>query len=174
MGFPLRAGVRFRYGEGWRAPRAGVVHPYNQIRGVTAAGRQLRAHDGFDLGVAAGTLVVSPFDGVVVDPRDLWTPWDPARYGKVVVVRSSEPTSPGYAVMLAHLSRQSVAIGQVVRRGQVLGRTGRTGNAAGVAPHLHIELRAPFPIRYGYAGVIRRLDVFDIEPSLRAADQAAD
>jgi murein DD-endopeptidase MepM/ murein hydrolase activator NlpD len=75
--------------------------------------------------------------------------------------------------MLAHLSRQSVAIGRVVRRGQIVGRTGRTGNASGTVPHLHVELRA-FLIRYGYAGVIRRLDVFDVEPSLRAADLAAD
>jgi murein DD-endopeptidase MepM/ murein hydrolase activator NlpD len=173
MRFPLQEDVPYRYGDGWRAPRAGVVYPSNQIRGVTAAGRQLRAHDGLDVEVASGTLVVSPFDGVVVDPRDLWTPWDPERYGKVVVVRSSELTSPGYAVMLAHLSRQSVAIGRVVHRGQVVGRTGRTGNASGTVPHLHVELRAPFLIRYGYAGVIRRLDVFDVEPSIRAADPGA-
>ena len=170
MGFPLPASARYRYGDAWRTPRAGVVYPYNQIRGVTSAGRLLRAHDGLDLQVALGTAVLAPFSGVVVDPRPLWRPWDQARFGRVVVIRSSESTSPGYLVILAHLSRQSVSIGDTVRRGQVVGRTGRTGNAAGTVPHLHVELRAPFLIRYAYAGVARRLDVFDVEPSLRAAD----
>ncbi len=173
MGFPLPARARYRYGDGWRAARGGVARAYNQIRGVTAAGTYLRAHDGLDLEVSTGTFVLAPFGGVVVDPRPLWRPWDPARYGRVVVIRSEEPTSPGYLVILAHLSRQSVSVGDSVRRGQVVGRTGRTGNAAGTVPHLHIELRAPFLIRYGYAGVIRRLDVFDVEPSLRAADPHA-
>ncbi len=173
MGFPLPATSRYRFGDGWRARRAGVVYQYNQIRGIAPDGSLLRAHDGTDLVVPTGTLVVSPWNGVVVDPRRLWTPWDPARYGKVVVIRSTEPTSRGYLVILAHLSRQSVALGNTVRRGQVVGRTGRTGNAAGTAPHLHTEIRSPFKIRYGYAGVRRQLDVFDIEPSLRAADPNA-
>jgi len=173
MGFPLPARAHYSYGDGWRAPRVGVANAYNQIRRVTAAGTYLRAHDGLDLEVPTGTIVLAPFDGVVIDPRPLWRPWDPARYGRTIVIRSDEPTSPGYLVILAHLSRGSVSVGDRVRRGQVVGRTGRSGNAAGTVAHLHVELRAPFAIRYGYAGVIRRLDAFDAEPSLRAADPHA-
>ena len=170
MLFPLPSTARWRYAALWRTPRLGVVYPYNQIRGVTPGGTLLRAHDGVDVEVAIGTLVVAPFAGVVVDPATVWKPWDPQRYGKVIVVRSTEAASRGYYVILVHLSRQSVHVGQVVRRGRVVGRTGITGNAAGTVPHLHFELRAPFQIEFHYAGVKRFLDAFDPLPSLRAAD----
>jgi murein DD-endopeptidase MepM/ murein hydrolase activator NlpD len=137
---------------------------------VTPSGGLLRAHDGVDLEVAIGTLVVAPFAGSVVDPGKVWKPWDPQRYGKVVVIRSTEAGSRGYYAILVHLSRQSVALGQVVKRGQIVGRTGITGNAEGTAPHLHFELRAPFKIEFHYAGVKRLLDVFDPLPSLQRAD----
>ncbi len=170
MTFPLPASARYRYASLWRVPRLGVVYPYNQIRGVTAGGTLLRAHDGVDLAVPVGTIVLAPFSGVVLDPAKIWKPWDPARYGRVVVVRSTESTSRGYYAMLVHLSRQSVTVGQAVRRGQVVGRTGMSGNAAETVPHLHFELRTPFQIEFHYAGVTRFLDSFDPLPSLRAAD----
>lgn len=170
MGFPLRASAAYHYASLWRVPRLGVVYPYNQIRGVTAGGALLRAHDGVDLAVPVGTIVLAPFAGVVVDPAQIWNPWDPARYGRVVVIRSTESASLGYYAMLVHLSRQSVAVGQAVKRGQVVGRTGLSGNAAETVPHLHFELRTPFRVEFHYAGVTRLLDSFDPLPSLRAAD----
>jgi murein DD-endopeptidase MepM/ murein hydrolase activator NlpD len=173
MAFPLPATASYRYGDGWRAPRVGMARSYNQIRGVAPDGSYLRAHDGLDLLVKLKTPVLAPFAGRVIDPAKRWKPWDPSRYGTVVVIESTEPTSPGYAVILAHLSSVAVKVGDEVRRGQVVGKTGKTGNAAGTPPHLHLETRAPFRIRYGYAGVIRRLDVFDAEPSIRAADPKA-
>lgn len=173
MTFPLPATAAHRYGDGWRAPRVGVARSYNQIRGVAPDGSYLRAHDGLDLLVKLKTPVLAPFAGRVIDPAKRWKPWDPSRYGKVVAIESTEPTSPGYTVILAHLSSVAVKVGDEVQRGQVVGKTGRTGNAAGTPPHLHLEIRAPFRIRYGYAGVIRRLDVFDAEPSVRAVDPKA-
>jgi murein DD-endopeptidase MepM/ murein hydrolase activator NlpD len=169
MGMPFRPGTSYRFGDGFRRPRNGVVYAYNLIRGVAPDGTLLRAHDGQDILVPLGTIVVAPLGGVVVDPATVLRPWDPARYGKVIAIRSTEASSAGYTVLMAHLSRQSVAIGTAVRRGQVVGRTGRTGNALESLPHLHIEIRAPFEIRYGYGGVIRRVAAFDILPSLRAA-----
>jgi murein DD-endopeptidase MepM/ murein hydrolase activator NlpD len=171
MAMPFRPGTAFTFGDGFRRPRDGVVYPYNLIRGVAADGTLLRAHDGQDLLVPIGTLVVAPLGGLVVDPSTVVRPWDPARYGKVIAIRSTEATSPGYVVIMAHLSRQSAPVGTTVRRGQVVGRTGRSGNALESLPHLHIEIRAPFPIRYGYGGVIRWLDAFDILPSLKAASR---
>jgi len=170
MGFPLPATAAYRYGATWRVARLGIVYPYNQIRGVAANGTLLRAHDGVDLVVATGTLVLAPMAGVIVDPARIWRPWDPQRYGKVVVIRSTEAGSRGYYAILVHLSRESVTIGQIVKRGQIVGRTGKTGNAGETEPHLHFELRAPFPIEFNYAGVKRSLDVFDPLPSLRRAD----
>jgi murein DD-endopeptidase len=44
----------------------------------------------------------------------------------------------GWRVFYLHLSSTSVAIGDTVERGQVLGATGDTGNVTG--PHLHFEV----------------------------------
>ena len=168
--FPLLPTAKYGYQAFWREPRLGVVYPYNQIRGVAPDGTLLRAHDGVDITAAIGTIVVAPFAGVIVDPARFWKPWDPQRYGNVIVVQSTESTSLGYRAILVHLSRKSVVIGQVVKRGQVVGRTGITGNAEGTVPHLHFELHAPFLIAFHYAGVLRYLDGFDPLPSLQAAD----
>jgi murein DD-endopeptidase MepM/ murein hydrolase activator NlpD len=170
MGFPLPATSRYRYGAGWLVPRSGVAYGYNEVYGVSRSGALLRAHDGLDLMVAVGTPVLAPFDGVVVDPAARWHPWDRSRYGLAVVISSSEATSAGYLALSAHLSSLGVRVGDLVTRGQVLGLTGRTGNAAGTAPHLHFELRAPFLIPQRWGGLYRRLDSFDPAPSLRGAD----
>jgi murein DD-endopeptidase MepM/ murein hydrolase activator NlpD len=170
IGYPLPAGASYRYGPAWHAPRVGVPLPYESVRGISRSGALLRAHDGVDLRVRVGTPVLAAFSGVVVDPRVHWRPWAPSLYGNVVVIRSTEPTSPGYYAINAHLSRVAVAVGTAVQRGQVVGFTGVTGNAAGTIPHLHFELRAPFMIDQTWGGVFRRLDVFDPLPSLLVAD----
>jgi murein DD-endopeptidase MepM/ murein hydrolase activator NlpD len=170
MGFPLPAASNYRYGDRWRVPRVGPVYPYEEVRGRAADGTLLRAHDGVDLVVKTGTAVLATFDGIVIDPAPIWRPWDPARYGRVVVIRSTEISSPGYMAIVAHLSSRAVKVGDAVHRGQVVGWTGRTGNAAGTVPHLHFELRAPFTIPQIWGGIRRLLDVFDPLPSLLAAD----
>jgi murein DD-endopeptidase MepM/ murein hydrolase activator NlpD len=172
MGFPLPAASNYRYGDRWRTPRVGTVYPYEEVRGRAPDGTLLRAHDGVDLLVKLGTPVLAAFDGTVIDPTPVWRPWDPGRYGTVVVIRSTESTSAGYMAIAAHLSRRAVGVGEVVHRGQVVGWTGRTGNAAGTLPHLHFELRAPFRIAQTWAGIRRRLDVFDPLPSLLASEPA--
>lgn len=172
MGFPLPAASNYRYGDRWRVPRVGTVYPYEEVRGRAPDGTLLRAHDGVDLLVKLGTPVLAAFDGIVIDPTPIWRPWDPGRYGTVVVIRSTEGTSVGYMAIAAHLSRRAVRVGDAVHRGQVVGWTGRTGNAAGTLPHLHFELRAPFKIAQTWAGIRRRLDVFDPLPSLLAAEPA--
>ena len=45
---------------------------------------------------------------------------------------------PGYKVAYAHLSRYAVDDGQTVKRGDVIGYVGATGQASG--PHLHYEV----------------------------------
>ena len=170
MAFPVDPKSDYRYRNNFLEPRDGPPEPYNHVRGVNDDGTLKRAHDGVDLYIPVGTRILSPFDGIVVDPRARWTPWRPQRYGLVVVVMSTEPTSFGYYALHAHLSKLDVSIGQRVKRGQVLGRNGRTGNAEESIPHLHFELRAPFWLRLREAGRSRRIDAFDPYPSLRVAD----
>jgi murein DD-endopeptidase MepM/ murein hydrolase activator NlpD len=170
MHFPLPAQAAYRYISDFLVRRAGRPYAYNHILPVRRGGRPHRAHDGVDIRVPLGTRVLSPFDGIVVDPGRRWKPWVQARYGMTVVVVSEEATSRGYAALLAHLSRLNVAVGDRVKRGQLLGRTGRTGNAAGTPAHLHFELRAPFLLHVRQGPVVRTVDAFDPYPSLVAAD----
>ena len=173
IAFPLPPKPRHHYLDGWLVRRAGRVYPYEEARGRTASGALIRAHSGVDIAIPVGVRVLAAFSGVVVDPRTIWKPWDPSRYGRVVVIRSTEPTSSGYYAIAAHLSKVGVEIGEVVTRGQVVGLTGRTGNAVSApVAHLHFELRAPFLIDQRWGGVHRRLDAFDPKPSLLAADPA--
>jgi len=170
IGFPLPAWASYRYGPGWHAPRFGVPLPYESVIGMSPAGVLLRGHDGVDVQVKVGTPVLAAFSGIVIDPRTRWRPWAPQLYGNVVVIQSTEATSPGYYAINAHLSVVDVRVGETVTRGQVVGRTGITGDARGTIPHLHFELRAPFMIDQRWGGVFRRIDSFDPLPSLLAAD----
>ena len=45
----------------------------------------------------------------------------------------------GFATVYAHAARLGVSRGERVRKGQVVGEVGATGNASG--PHLHFEIR---------------------------------
>ncbi len=170
MGWPFPASVKVTFGPGFGVYRVGTLEPFNMISGVSKSGVLLRGHDGIDLQVPVGTPVLAPFSGVVIDPATRWSPWDPARYGKTVAILSDEPTSIGYTVILVHLSLVGVPVGTHVSRGQAVGLTGITGDAAGTIPHLHLELRAPFLIRYRVHGVIRRIDAFNAVPSLLAVE----
>lgn len=77
-------------------------------------------------------------------------------YGRVIYLK----TNQGPSVLYAHLSRRSVAQGQQVRGGAVLGYSGNTGNSSG--PHLHFGatngpyawLRRGGKIRYDNTPVI--------------------
>ena len=87
-------------------------------------------HPGVDLTARHGTPVVAAADGVVSESG--WS----GRYGKQVVIRHGHNAlSSSYA----HLSEYYTTPGQVVRRGEVIGRVGRTGRTT--APHVHYEVR---------------------------------
>jgi murein DD-endopeptidase MepM/ murein hydrolase activator NlpD len=174
MGFPFDADVDYVYPSNFLQRRPGPPRPYNHVLRVLPDGSLERAHDGVDVYVEPGTPLLAVFDGVVVDPEERWRPWSPSRYGRTVVVVSDEATSPGYAALYVHLDRIDVRPGDEVRRGDVLGTVGSTGNAAGTPAHLHFELRSPFLFSVKEAGLLRRIDAFDPYPSLVAADPHTD
>lgn len=101
-------------GFGWR------IHP---ITGVP------RPHTGTDFAATRGTPVGAAAGGVVTSagPR--------GGYGQTVVVDHDNHT----ATLYAHLSSIAVSSGQPVRRGELLGLVGSTGQSTG--PHLHFEVR---------------------------------
>ena len=114
LAFPV-AGKRSNIGSFWGADRDG--------------GR--RRHQGIDIFAKKGTPVVAISDGVISSKGN--TP----RGGKVLWLQSSKHPWTAY---YAHLDKQFVKEGQYVRKGQVLGTVGKTGNARTTPAHLHFGM----------------------------------
>jgi murein DD-endopeptidase MepM/ murein hydrolase activator NlpD len=92
--------------------------------------RTLRPHGGVDYTVPEGTPVFATADGTVRDVSMRST-----GSGRTVVIDHGN----GYQTTYSHLSRAGVRVGQSVRRGDIIARTGNSGLS--LAPHLHYEVR---------------------------------
>lgn len=94
---------------------------------------QGRSHDAIDIMAPAGTPVLAVADGHIEKLFD-------SKPGGLTVYQF-EPSGK-YAYYYAHLQRyaQGLAEKQAVRRGQVIGYVGSTGNASPEAPHLHFAV----------------------------------
>jgi len=86
------------------------------------------AHTGVDFAVPIGTPVLAVADGTIVNAN-----WGKA-YGNQVI----QKVAGGY-VIYAHLNKVRIKPGMVVKKGQIVGESGNSGNSTG--PHLHLELR---------------------------------
>jgi murein DD-endopeptidase MepM/ murein hydrolase activator NlpD len=82
-------------------------------------------HSGQDFAVPSGTVVKAGGNGAGDGPA----------YGNAVVIKHGNGTYSQYA----HLSKVTVRIGQIVKTGQEIAKSGNTGNSSG--PHLHFEIR---------------------------------
>ena len=92
--------------------------------------RKKRMHDGLDLKAPRGTRIYAAADGEVIDAG--------ARirgYGKTILLDHGN----GWSTLYAHLSKIKTLKGRHVRKGELIGLSGRTGRATG--PHLHFEIR---------------------------------
>jgi murein DD-endopeptidase MepM/ murein hydrolase activator NlpD len=85
-------------------------------------------HTGIDFAGKAGAEVVAVADGVVT--------WSSNRYGYGLMVEINHGN--GYTTRYAHNSENLVAIGDEVRKGEVVALMGKTGRATG--PNLHFEV----------------------------------
>lgn len=93
-----------------------------------------RLHNGVDLLAPTGTPIRAADDGVVASVE---SPGQSGGYGNFVCVQHR----PHLASCYAHMSAFAAAIrpGARVKRGQIIGRVGSTGQSS--APHLHFEVR---------------------------------
>lgn len=90
-----------------------------------------RFHAGTDIGAAQGTPVLAAQDGVV-ESADY-----AGGYGLMVVLTHPNEETPLQS-RYAHLSEILVEPGKTVKKGDVIGLVGSTGNSTG--PHLHFEM----------------------------------
>ncbi|WP_146549617.1 murein hydrolase activator EnvC family protein [Rummeliibacillus suwonensis] len=88
-------------------------------------------HYGVDLANKEGTPIVAAADGVVFRASPLST------YGNVIMITHSI-NGHTFTTVYAHLSGYNSKVGQVVKKGQVIGYMGQTGRAYG--SHLHFEI----------------------------------
>jgi murein DD-endopeptidase MepM/ murein hydrolase activator NlpD len=126
---PVTPPVRFI--DSWHFPRSGG-----------------RVHEGQDLFAAEGQPLVALADAVVTEMRV-----GAGLGGTVLWLRTHQGGDWYYAHLRAFAP--GLRAGDQVRRGQVVGFVGRTGNAATTPPHLHIQWRPsgrqgpdvnPFPL----------------------------
>jgi len=91
--------------------------------------RRGRAHQGIDIDLRTGDNVKTLLDGKVRYARYH------RGHGKVIVIRHDN----GLETVYAHLSKYSVKENDIVKKGQIIGKGGVSGNARG--SHLHLEVR---------------------------------
>ena len=108
-----------------------------------------RLHSGMD--ISGGGIFGKPFvaiaDGEVYMANKSWTAAQGrsgyASYGNFCAVNHGTITVNGsaakYVAFYAHATSIAVSVGQTVKKGQVLGYVGSTGNSTG--PHLHIGIQ---------------------------------
>ena len=87
-------------------------------------------HRGLDIGAPTGTPVSAADGGFVT-----FVGWTDVGYGNLIRIDHGN----GFATWYGHLSQFNVVIGQAVKRGDLIGYVGSTGQSTG--PHLHFEIR---------------------------------
>jgi murein DD-endopeptidase MepM/ murein hydrolase activator NlpD len=128
---PTEPSIETESGAGEAAP--GTPSFRWPVRGRIIAGfgaRNGQQNDGIDLSVPEGTSIKAADDGVVAYAGN-----ELKGYGNLVLVRHQN----GYVTAYAHASELTVKRGDNVKRGQIIGRSGQTGNVT--APQLHFEIR---------------------------------
>jgi murein DD-endopeptidase MepM/ murein hydrolase activator NlpD len=87
-------------------------------------------HSGCDFAVPVGTDVLAVADGKVAN----------ASWGQAYGVQLVQTLADGTFFIYAHLSKTFVKPGDAIKSGEVIAKSGNTGNSSG--PHLHIERRS--------------------------------
>jgi murein DD-endopeptidase MepM/ murein hydrolase activator NlpD len=104
-----------------------------------------RRHEAIDIMAPRGTPVVAVEDGEVAKLFK-------SQFGGLTIYQFDP--SKTFAYYYAHLDRYADGLheGQHLRRGQIIGYVGSTGNAHPAAPHLHFAVFSLGPERYWWEG----------------------
>ncbi|MBR1424840.1 peptidoglycan DD-metalloendopeptidase family protein [bacterium] len=90
-------------------------------------------HSGIDIGGPNGGAIKASNDGKVI-----YSGWY-GGYGKCVILDHGVINGQPITTLYAHMSSISVSNGQMVKKGQTVGKEGSTGYSTG--PHCHFEVR---------------------------------
>ncbi len=101
---------------GWR------IHPVTKKK---------RFHKGIDLRAKRRTDVYATADGVIRYVQSK----NKGNYGRMIIISHNF----GFETVFAHLRFVKVKVGDVVKRGQLIAKSGNSGRSSG--PHLHYEIR---------------------------------
>lgn len=148
-----KAGSPLAVAEGLEVGPAGLAIPVAGVKAkqLTDTFTQARAggarvHDAIDIMADEGTPVIAATDGTV---EKLF--YSDGGGGNTIYIRSPDQRWTYY---YAHLQGYApgLAEGQQVKRGQVIGRVGHTGNASAEGPHLHFAINRMEPGEKWYQG----------------------
>lgn len=118
------------------AGQYGLAYPLPNQTGIAAYTYSGHTHHARDFQPSVwGTPVVSVLDGVVKVAGNGVEDWS---YGNSVYIEHGN----GWASRYAHLNNIDVRAGQAIKKGQIIGGCGSTGNSSGL--HLHLELLTPW------------------------------
>jgi murein DD-endopeptidase MepM/ murein hydrolase activator NlpD len=124
LGFPV-SGTKAKPGSFWGASRDGGK----------------RRHEGVDIFAPKRTPAIAGIDGIITGVKN------EGIGGKTVWLK----TDRNITLYYAHLDKQLVHVGQLVKKGEIVGLVGNTGNAKHTPSHLHFGIYTsagpinPFP-----------------------------
>lgn len=121
-------------GNGWRYGDGQFIWPIADGATAITQGFRHGQHMALDIAAEPGTPVYAADTGTV-----LTAGWSDNGYGYHIVIDHGID----YITLYAHLREYFVKSGDIVRKGDIIGLVGSTGNSTG--PHLHFEIRD-----YGY------------------------
>jgi murein DD-endopeptidase MepM/ murein hydrolase activator NlpD len=108
-------------------PAAGTITSPYGIRKHPITGKE-QFHPALDIKESPGSLIKATADGIVS-----FSGWDGGS-GNIVVLEHGF----GFSTLYGHTKKNTVTVGQKVKRGDVIGYIGSTGYSTG--PHVHYEV----------------------------------
>lgn len=113
-----------------------TIGPIGNSRIISWFGRRFhpvyktyKNHDGVDIEASYGSKIYATADGIVT-----YSGWE-GGYGLLVKINHGY----GYETRYGHNSKNLVKVGQRIKKGQLIGYSGKSGVVTG--PHLHYEVR---------------------------------